>query len=124
MNLRPLAVVALSAAAALVVAVPASATNAGQYCKKSDAGTVATADNGDKVRCDLDPTDDRYHWVRLSADDDASVSAPDASPSPSPLAREDLAQTGGDAATPYVAGAGALMLAGGGYLALRRRRAN
>lgn len=43
------------------------------------------------------------------------------SPSPSDTDEEALAETGGDGRTAYVASAGALLLVGGGYLALRRR---
>ncbi|UGY94792.1 excalibur calcium-binding domain-containing protein [Streptomyces gobiensis] len=52
--------------------------------------------------------------------------AKDTAPAPGKDAETELAETGGDSATPYLAGAGAaVLLAGGGVLiAARRRRAS
>lgn len=54
-----------------------------------------------------------------------SGTAPEVKPQGAPGAQADLAETGGDSATPYIAGGAlALLLAGGGAVTVARRRRN
>lgn len=109
---RSLALAAALATPLLFVS-PASASSAGQFCKKADAGSVTTADNGDMIRCTYDADSERHHWKKVSSSTDSSGTE-----------REDdsLAETGGSSVTPYIAAGGAVLLLGGGALALKRRR--
>lgn len=127
---RPLAVASLVAASVLI-AVPASAhtgTHPFANCTEAKRHGYSSIPEGDKHYApNLDADSDGYgcdkHGV-LANDGRAGTgyyaeSVPGASPS---TAAGDLAETGGPASAPYVVGASAIMLAGGGYLALRRRR--
>lgn len=131
---------ALSVALAtpLLLASPASASKAGQFCKKADNGVVKTADNGHTIRCAYDPDSEHHHWKRISLSIDGGSSTQEEveestvvespagkdSSEGSAAKGDSLAETGGSSATPYLVAGGAALLLGGGALALRRRRTN
>lgn len=81
----------------------------GIACDKPPAGFVPHGDDENQESTTTEASDDKD-----KADAAGQTKAKD----------EDLAETGGSSATPYIAGAGAVLLAGGGCLAMRRRRHN
>ena len=122
--------------APLALAVPSHASVAFKNCTEAyDAGFSNIPEGDSHYAPRLDKDDDGWGCdarvlandgkaktgVYASADEPTPTSSVTGPAEPSEPAR-DLAETGGSQATPYVIATAALLLAGGGYLALHRRR--
>lgn len=89
----------LIAALAFVAPAPAATTvSAGQFCKKSDAGEIKKADNGDWVRCEK--VGDHYKWVKTTAPSQSASASKSASASSSASSSASASASASSSTTP------------------------
>lgn len=135
---RALAVTA-ALGASLLLTVPASATE-GPFKNCTEAYAAGHSNiprgseyyapkldrDGDGFGCDDHvKANDGKAKTGVYAETEGDTNLPkDETPATTPKDDKALAETGGDSNTPYIVGAGAVLLLSGGVLVLRRKRAN
>lgn len=127
-TIRSLALIA-AMTVPVFLAMPAHATEVFPNCDAAYAAGYSNIPSSDPhysknldrdhdgIGCDNPPADFKPHQEAAAEQKASTVRGTKPSADD-----EDLAETGGSGATPYIAGAGAVMLAGGGYLAMRRKK--